>query len=129
MLREAEATETIKEMSMDSATEYLSAEMTEALRTLGPNENGVTIHVKPPGRESRQDIADLDSKMCIFSRALMNIRRNVRPKTLAWKPYIAEALDFVNKKRIRHGRAMGLAPNKAQASFEAAKEGRSEKNC
>ena len=52
----------------------------------------------------------------------MNIRRKQTPKTLAWKPYIKEAVDFVNKKRVRHGRAMGLAPDKAEASFETAKE-------
>ena len=101
--------------------------MKAALRTLGPNENGVTTHVKPPGRESRQDTSDLDSKIDIFSRALANIRRQVRPKTLAWKPYIPEAVDFVNKKRIRHGRAMGVAPDKAVASFEAAKGGTKER--
>ena len=79
MLREAEATETIKEMSMDSASEFLSAEMRNELRKLGPNAGGISTHMKPPNRESRQDIADLDSKMGIFSRAWANIRRKVRP--------------------------------------------------
>ena len=45
--------------------------MRTALRGLGLNDDGVTTHVKPPGRESRQDISDLDSKMGIFSRALL----------------------------------------------------------
>ena len=65
MLREAEATKTIKEMSMDSASEFLSAEMRAMLQKLGPreldgyptNEDGVVTHVKPPGRESRQDLS------------------------------------------------------------------------
>ena len=131
MLREAGATQTIKEMSMDSASEFLSAEMRTMLQGLGPrdqdgyetNQDGVVTHVKPPGRESRQDISDLDSKIGIFSRALANIRRKQTPSTLAWYPYVQEAVTFVNKKRIRHGRALGIAPDKAEASFETAKEG------
>ena len=66
ILVEANATDTIKEISFDSASEFLSAEMTAFLSRIGANENGVTVHVKPPGRESRQDIADLDSTMGIF---------------------------------------------------------------
>ena len=81
----------------------------------------------PPGRESRQDISGFDIKLGIYSRALMNIRRAQRPKTLAWYPYIKQAQDQVNEKPIRHGRAMGIPPNKAAASSEAAKEGASEK--
>ena len=88
ILQEANATDTIKEISFDSASEFLSADMRDFLARLGPNENGVTVHVKPPGRESRQDIADLDSKMGIFSRHLMTIRKQAEPETLAWKPFI-----------------------------------------
>ena len=74
MLNEAQATQTIKEMSMDSASEFLSAEMRTMLQGLGPrdqdgyetNQDGVVTHVKPPGRESRQDISDLDSKNGYF---------------------------------------------------------------
>ena len=61
ILREAGAMDTLQEISFDSASEFLSKEMTAALRTIGPNEHGVTIHVKPPGRESMNDIADLDA--------------------------------------------------------------------
>ena len=58
ILQEAGATDTIKDISFDNASEYLSAEMRESLSRIGGDENGVTTHVKPPGRESRQDIAD-----------------------------------------------------------------------
>ena len=131
MLEKAEATKTIKEMSMDSASEFLSAEMRAMLQKLGPreldgyptNEDGVVTHVKPPGRESRQDIADLDAKMGNFGKKLTLIRKKAIPKTLAWLPFVEEAVEFVNKKSIRFGRAMGIPPNKAEASFKTAKEG------
>ena len=56
-------------MSMDSASEFLSQDMRDFLRRLGPNEDGVTIHVKAPDRASRQDISDLDSKMGVFPKS------------------------------------------------------------
>ena len=93
------------------------------LRSLGPNEDGVTIHVKAPDRASRQDISDLDSKMGVFSAELTKIREEAEPETLAWYPFIEQAVTFTNKKRIRTARAMGVAPNKAEASFAEAKEG------
>ena len=54
ILADAGATETIKEMSMDSASEFLSADMRSFLGRLGPNPDGVTIHVKAPDRASRK---------------------------------------------------------------------------
>jgi hypothetical protein len=100
--------------------------MREFLGRIGGNEEGgVTTHVKPPGRESRQDIADLDNKMGIFSREITLIREQAagkdEPQTLAWYPFIQRALDFTNKKRIHRGRAMGIAPDRAEASFAAVK--------
>ena len=73
ILRSADATDKIKELSCDSASEFLGKEMRDALARLGPpDQGGVVLHVKPPGRAARQDIADLDSKMGI-SRVLWRI--------------------------------------------------------
>ena len=82
---------------MDSASEFLSADMRDFLRRLGPNEDGVTIHVKAPDRASRQDISDLDSKMGVFSEELTKIREEAEPETLAWYPFIEQAVTFTNK--------------------------------
>ena len=120
ILAKANATDTIKEMSMDSASEFLSQPMQNFLKRIGPNEGGVVTHVKAPDRASRQDISDLDSKMGIFSRQLNLLRSEAEPDTLAWYPFVEKAVEFTNKKRIRTGRAMGVAPNKAQESFAAA---------
>ena len=60
---------------------------------------------------------------CLYSRADEHSSQLNLKKTLAWNPYIQEDLDFVNKKRVRHVIAMGIAPDKAEASFETAKEG------
>ena len=127
ILATAGVTDKLKEISFDSASEFLSKDMRDFLRHIGPNENGVTIHVKQPNRDSRQDISDLDAKMGTFSRQLTLLRQQSDPdaevKTLAWLPYIAEAVEFSNMKRVKHGRAMGIAPNKAAESFAEAKEG------
>ena len=93
---------------MDSASEFFSQSMQNFLKRVGPNENGVTTHVKAPARASRQDISDLDSKMGIFSRQLNLLRSEAKPETLAWYPFIGQAVEFTNKKahthRARHGR-------------------------
>jgi len=116
ILQEAGATDTIKDISFDSASEYLSAEMREFLSRIGGNENGVTTHVKPPVRESRQDIADLDSQMGIFSRHITLLRKKAEPETLAWYPYILPALECANKKahpqRPRHWASRPTGPRR-----------------
>ena len=78
---------------------------------------GITIRVKRPGREEKQSLAQLDSAMATFKKALFRYQRQAGDD--GWANYIDDALAYVNRKPMPYGRGtLGNTPNEIEKSYE-----------
>ena len=83
-----------------------------------PGGQGYTLRFKNKDREEKQALAQLDSIMGRFKKALFRYQREARDD--AWAPYVQAATDFVNRKPMKHGRGtMGQSPEEIEISYEA----------
>ena len=77
----------------------------------GLEAQGVTVRVKRPGREEKQALAQLDSAMGTFKKALFRYQR--QNDADGWSDYIDDAISYVNRKPMPYGRGtLGNAPKR-----------------
>ena len=73
--------------------------------------------MKKPGREEKQSLAQLDSAMSTFKKALFRYQREAGDD--GWSNYIDDAIAYVNRKPMPYGRGtLGNAPNEIEQSYE-----------
>ena len=100
------------EVSTDAESGFTAHAFRNALEA-----QGITIRVKTPGREEKQSLAQLDSAMSTFKKALFRYQREAGSD--GWDTHIDEAIAFVNRKPMPYGRGtLGNAPNEIEASYE-----------
>ena len=97
---------------MDAEAGFTSNDFRDGLEAMG-----VTVRVKRPGREEKQSLAQLDSAMSTFKKALFRFQR--QDEADGWSDYIDQAISYVNRKPMPYGRGtLGNAPNEIEASLE-----------
>ena len=100
------------EVNMDAESGFTAHAFRDALEA-----QGITIRVKRPGREEKQSLAQLDSAMATFKKALFRYQRQAGDD--GWSNYIDDALAYVNRKPKPYGRGIpGNAPNDIEKSYE-----------
>ena len=93
------------EVNMDAEAGFTAHAFRDALEA-----RGITIRVKRPGREEKQSLAQLDSAMATFKKALFRYQRQAEDD--GWANYIDDALAYVNRKPMPYGRGtLGNTPN------------------
>ena len=85
------------EVNMDAEAGFTSNDFRDGLEA-----QGVTVRVKRPGREEKQALAQLDSAMSTFKKALFRYQRQAGDD--GWSDHIDDAISYVNRKPMPYGR-------------------------